>query len=428
MMRIKSGRLGFAVLMLGLAIWLGHAQSAEYFACPENYRHYLRKLAPADVLTLAAGDYRHGLPLHHLQGKPRAPIVIRGSAGHRTVFHARPGHNTISLVNVAYLEIRRLRLEGHGIPVDGVKLEGHADWGHHITLADLLLQGFDAHQQTVAISTKSPAWGWEIRDNRIDGAGTGLYLGNSNGRDPFFASLIAGNAIHNTIGYNLQIKHQVNRPANLPDAPTHSATTIIRHNTFSKANGGSRKHARPTVLVGHWPGSGRGANDSYRIYANLFYRNPTEALFQGEGNIALYNNLFVKHTANDFPAIAIQPHHDVPKRIAIFYNTIVSRGQGIRVLDGAPDTEQRVTGNAVFATKPLVGGTQGTNYVAAYDQSISVLGAPMEGIAALDLRPRHGRLMAQAPIEIDLQHYPEAELDYFGHTRHQSTFGAIIHR
>ena len=52
-----------------------------------------------------------------------------------------------------------------------------------------------------------------------------------------------------------------------------------------RSTGGS---ARPNLLVGGFPPTGWGANDSYEIYGNFFYNNPVEALFQGTGNIKLY--------------------------------------------------------------------------------------------------------------------------------------------
>ena len=134
-------------------------------------------------------------------------------------------------------------LEGRNLRVDGVKCEGHADWAHHITLDGLRVRGHGNNQQTVAISTKCPAWGWVIRNSVITGAGTGLYLGNSDGRAPFIAGVIEHNLIVDTIGYNLQIKHQQPRPS-LPEMPDGASATIIRHNVFSKTNGGSKEDGK----------------------------------------------------------------------------------------------------------------------------------------------------------------------------------------
>ena len=53
---------------------------------------------------------------------------------------------------------------------------------HHVTIENLNIVNYGADQQVVGISTKGPAWNWTIRGNRIVGAGTGMYLGNSDDR------------------------------------------------------------------------------------------------------------------------------------------------------------------------------------------------------------------------------------------------------
>ena len=47
----------------------------------------------------------------------------------------------------------------------------------------------------------------------------------------------------------------------------------------------------------------------------------------------------------------MEPHNDVPRRIAIAYNTVVAKGTGVTVAlrDGTPEYVQEVSGNAVFA-------------------------------------------------------------------------------
>ncbi len=91
-----------------------------------------------------------------------------------------------------------------------------------------------------------------------------------------------------------------------------------------------------------------GIDDQYVTYSNLFYQNPNESLFQGEGNIALYNNLFVNNYGD---AIRIQPHNDVPRHINIFYNTVIASGKGISIINktDSPSYPQKVAGNAIFA-------------------------------------------------------------------------------
>lgn len=138
--------------------------------------------------------------------------------------------------------------------------------------------------------------------------------------------------------------------------PEGNSMTIIRHNVFAKsANSSTGKMARPNLLVGH---CGPGAEDTYAIYGNFFYRNPSKALFQGEGNIAFYSNVLV-NTHGD--AINIQPHNAVPRRIDVFHNTVLAANTGIRVSGGDPAYTQRVMGNAVFADNPIAGGEQRAN-------------------------------------------------------------------
>jgi hypothetical protein len=66
------------------------------------------------------------------------------------------------------------------------------------------------------------------------------------------------------------------------------------------------------------------------IYGNLFFENPNEALFQGEGNIALYSNVFFNSHDIEFPAIAIQPHNDIPRMVRVFQNSVMHPTLGIR--------------------------------------------------------------------------------------------------
>ena len=62
-----------------------------------------------------------------------------------------------------------------------------------------------------------------------------MYFGNSDGTSPFVDGLIEHNLVVDTIGYNMQIKHQLPRPTNV-GLPTGDSRTIIRHNVFSKQN------------------------------------------------------------------------------------------------------------------------------------------------------------------------------------------------
>ena len=424
---IKSGRILWFYFILVLAsIIVGPASAsagATYIANPDNYLARLKTLEPGTYLRLLPGEYKNGLPIHYLRGTAQAPITISGpERGPRAVFVARPGHNTISIINSSYIAIRNLDLDGRRLPVDGVKCEGHADWAHHITLEGLRVLGHGNNQQTVGISTKCPAWGWIIRNNVIEGAGTGLYLGNSDGRAPFIAGLIEHNLVIDTLGYNLQIKHQQSRPI-LPEIPDGRSATIIRHNVFSKANGGSSKMARPNVLIGHWPLTGSGADDRYLVYGNFFYQNPHESLFQGEGNIALYNNLFVNHFGD---AIRIQPHNDTSRVISVFYNTVIANGSGITLSrrERDPAYPQLVTANMVFANSRIHDAFLEGNLTGELNEASDFLTRPFAPLDEMNLAPAEGNVRKHAQSNVRFDIYPNADLDFDGDLRGKSGIGA----
>ncbi|HHJ80368.1 MAG TPA: hypothetical protein ENJ65_01910 [Candidatus Tenderia electrophaga] len=371
------------------------------------------------------------MPIQRLLGQPGQTITIAAADPQQPpLFQARPGHNTISIVDSAYVTIRGLVLDGRGLPVDAVKAEGHARWAHHITLEGLVIRGHNNNQQTVAISTKCPTWGWVIRGNVIDGAGTGIYLGNSDGSDAFVGGVIEHNLIMNTLGYNLQIKHQKKREA-VKGMPGDRRVTTIRHNVFSKATGsGVPELARPNVLVGHWPLSGAGQDDLYQVYGNLFYQNPHEALFQGEGNIALYNNLLV-NTVGD--AVHIQPHNDVPRAIEVFNNTVVAAGNGIIIRKPKADVQkrvvaypQRVTANAVFAAVPLSADRQSGNITGPMAMAQDYLKNPLAKLGEMDLRPKV-KLTSSFELKL-LQKYQAWNLDFDGQPHQPGEVGAYAAR
>lgn len=385
------------------------------YATSENYREIVSGLQAGDTLRLKPGVYAHGLTLHFLNGTAAQPIVIEGAQDAPVTFTAVANRNTISIVDSSHVHVRNLSLDGRGLPVDAVKAEGHAQWAHHILLEGITIRGHGHDQQTVAISTKCPAWGWVVRRNVIEGAGTGMYFGNSDGRAPFIGGLIEHNLIVDTLGYNLQIKHQLPRP-DVPGMPREKNATTIRHNVFSKARGGaSKEQARPNVLVGHWPLSGPGMSDEYLIYGNFFYQNPHESLFQGEGNLALYNNLFF-NTLGD--AMAIQPHYDEPRKIAVFFNTIVASGVGIRLVrrETTPSEMHYVAGNFVFAQTPFNMNEPAQNFTRSFSDAVKYLAQPFAPLGQMDLSPTR-----KLPIpKIDasrLREYAAADLDFDGNTR-----------
>lgn len=408
------------------AAMCGPSLAVDYRAGPESYRQFLTRLQAGDRLQLEAGDYLQGLPLHHLEGRAGQPIVVEGPAhGAKARFIARPGANTVSLVDVSHLVIRNLELDGRNLLVDGVKAEGHARFAHYVTLENLHIHDHAASQQNVGISSKCPALGWVIRGNRIERVGTGLYLGNSNGQAPFVGGVIEANQVADTLGYNLQIKHQASRPDDLPEAGVRH-DTVIRHNFFSKNNSwpdpNARQYARPNVLVGHLPLSGAGSEDRYLIHGNLFWQNPGESLFQGEGNVALYNNVFVTQGPD---AVRIQPHNDVPREVRILHNTVVAAHNGItvRVPEGNPYL-QVVAGNTVFAARPIEGGVGQANHIGAYDRAAQFLNNPYAPLQQADVTPRPGQLARGAFNETWRQGLDEVERDFHGRERPVAVIGA----
>lgn len=408
-----------AGLLAGL-VWAGLAGAAELRADPDNYRQMLRQLQPGDRLLLSAGDYRQGLPVHHLAGRADAPIVIEGPAADdaagRARFLARRGANTVSLVDAQHIVIRNLVLDGQHLPVHAVKAEGHARFAHFITLEGLHIHDHAASQQHVGISTKAPAVGWVVRGNRIERVGTGMYFGDSDGSAPFVAGLIEGNLVRATLGYNLQIKHQLPRPEHLPLAGTRQ-DTVIRGNVFSKAGSLPGPMARPNVLVGHFPLHGAGSQDRYLIHANLFWHNPSEALFQGEGNLAIHNNLFV----TDGPdAVRIRPHNDVPRAVVVAFNTVLAGHNGITVVAPQPQAaghRQRVVANAVFAARPLSGGEAEGNLGMPHARAERFLRAPFAAAAELDLAPRPGRMPKVRMARELIDQLPQLRRDWLGRPR-----------
>lgn len=360
-------RLRFRPLMLVAAL-LPMAQSAwaaDLPADPSNYLERLTRLRPGDRLRLAAGTYRHGLPLHDLYGGPEQPIVIEGPGGESpAIFLGRSGANTVSLRRAGYLVIRNLVLDGANLVVDAVKAEREGEFVHHVTLEGLTIVNHGVHQSIIGISTKCTAAYWTIRNNTIIGAGTGMYLGDSDGSAPFVAGMIEGNRIINTTGYNIQIKQQALRP-DIPGLPAAPAETVIRGNLLVKLFGGSTgERARPNLLLGHLPLDGAGSRDRYAVYGNVFFANPTEALLQAEGNVQVENNVFV-NTFGD--AVRIQPHYDVPRDVAIRGNLVAASGTAVSIRGGDPRFEQLSEGNLALAALP--DGEAGADWKPAGDPS-----------------------------------------------------------
>ncbi len=398
-------------------------------ANPTNLQAMIDTLQPGDTLRLAAGTYLTdppGMSVYNRNGTPTAPIIITGpDSGARPVFKGGAADNTIRISGSSYVIVRNIDVDGQNLGGDGVNAQPNVGVSHHITIENLHLYNMADSQATVAIATNgSTTWNWVIRRNVIENVGTGMYLGNSDGNQPFIAGIVENNVFKDTIGYNIEFKHQNPRPT-FTGIPTGKNSTIIRNNVFTKgANSSGGSMARPNLLVGHWPLSGPGMDDVYEIYGNFFYKNATEALFQGEGNIAFHDNLLV----TDDDAINIQPHNDVPRNVAIFNNTIVAGNRGINVNGGATGTTQKVIGNAIFALTPLLlsGATasQANNITSSQAGASNYLNNPAAPLGQLDLFPKAGMLSGTALDPSAWTSFTANDRDFNGATKNWTMRGA----
>lgn len=326
-------------------------------ARPDNYRQMLTQLKAGDTLVLSVGVYERGLPITDCHGSAEAWITIQGPEDGVAEIRQSQVANCVELRQCSYVALKRLAIQGGGpagIPgLFGISAQGGAkNLVHHILVEDCIISDWNTTQQAVGISTKTPTWDWIIRRNIIRNCGTGMYLGNSNGSDPFIRGIIEHNLVQETNGYCLEIKYQRPRPE-LSGAPLIASRTLIRHNVFIKNEMTSPDGDRPSVLVGGFPEIGPGAGDLYEIYGNVFWHNPRESLLQASGRVTIHDNLFADCPTATCAAITLQ-NHDLPLKLAhVYNNTICSAARGIRIASPAPDGHA-VIGNVVFASEPLV--------------------------------------------------------------------------
>jgi hypothetical protein len=181
------------------------------------------------------------------------------------------------------------------------------------------------NQQSVGISTKCPAWDWVVRGNRI--VGTGMYFG-----DPFIGGLIEENEVIDTIGYNLQIKHQAARPI-VGGMPTEPRMTIIRSNRFVKSAGASqRKTARPQ-RAGRSSAVGRPrTRRRVRDLRQPLFPEPGRGAVQGRGQFRAVLEPVLQQPSGRGPRGRDPAAQQYPKRVRVLFNTVVHPWKGIRVL------------------------------------------------------------------------------------------------
>ena len=352
-------------------------------ADPFDYRVLKRELEPGQWLSLEAGEYDI-LRVNDLHGTADAPIVISGpEEGDGEAVFLRRATNTIQIQNSSHVVIRNLRLDGTTADVgDAIQAR---QTSHNITLENLLIHDY-APRIGINTSNSAPTWNWTIRNVEIRNASTGMYLGSHGGDNPFVGGLLEYNTIADTTGYNIQIKEQNGR--DYEGMPQDPQVTTIRHNRFIRAGVDS---ARPNLLVGHFPPDGPGSEDQYLIHNNLFFENEhsSENLFQGEGNVALYNNLFVNSEGGG--GLNIMPHNDVPRDIYVLRNTFVTAGTAVRINNPNTDHHQRVSGNAAFSNNPFAldaNVVEEDNFSRdELQQAESYLVNPFGDLEALDLTP-----------------------------------------
>ncbi len=412
-----------------LALLLVTIGSRELEADPTNYLGAVALLGPGDVLRLAPGTYRDCLELDGLHGTADEPIAITGPEDRTAVFlgercdgWTNRSRVIVQIEDSSWLIVRNLELDAQGLPVDGVEA-GYGDTPvHHVTIENLYIHDNAVSNQENGISSFATAWDWTIRNNFIEHTGTGIYLGNSTGTDPFIRGTIEDNVILAPRGYGMQIKHQLPRPRHAGMPPDGSAT-IIRRNLFVKAEGATLgEEGRPNLLVGHLPLEGYGAHDRYLIYANTFFENQTddEALFQGEGNIDFYDNVLI----NSFAGIGvwIRPHNDVPRDVQIHENTFLCAGPALVIEGGGLMYAQTARGNAIFSDDgaPAVGppGVIGDNSIGSLMDARFLLADPSFDLQLADLHPLPGMLVAPPSRET-------ARQDFDGRIRVSAYYGAF---
>jgi hypothetical protein len=395
-----------AVLALALLLVRSVARAETLDAGPSNYRTVVQQLGPGDTMQLAPGDYTDGFPLSGLFGTENAWITIRGpESGPPARILGRACCNTVEIESATYLAIENLTIDGQDI--DGIfAISATGSPCHHIRIENCMIVGHGFHQATVAISTKVTTWNWVIRRNTIVAAGTGMYLGNSDGTLPFIGGLIEYNLFLDSKGYNTEIKHQFSRDPSIPGIPTTPQKTIIRHNVFLKGELPNESGPRPNLLLGAFPATGLGSEDSYEVYGNLFYHNHRESLFQAEGRVSLHDNVFVDCTGT---AIYLMDHNDKLRRAYIYNNTFYDVDEAVHFADPARE-DHLVAGNLMFARTGING--QVTNVVdnllyPVADASLYVAN-PSITLGEMDFYPLPGMCQGNP---LDLSKFTE-EADY----------------
>ena len=392
-----------------------------------NYKTLLRKLQPGDTLSLAPGRYPR-LSITGLNGEADAWFTITGpKSGPPAVIEGEEEYNTVEILNSSYVAIENLRINSRGIPgVFGISAKDREEnRTHHIRIEGNVFVGQNGGQQTVAISTKTPTWGWIIRNNQIIGAGTGLYLGDSDGTQPFVAGVIEHNLIKDTIGYNMQIKDQVSLPS-MDGIPLEPTSTIIRHNVFIKNDDPSPDGDRPNLMLGAFPSNGPGSLNMYEVYGNYFLHNRREALLQAAGRVTVHDNVFVDGPYS-YPTVVLRGTNEPLKIAYVYNNTVYTFGKGIYFGTRAL-IDDSVAGNLVFALTPISGTImrQSNNTVDSVDNATKYVRSPSFAGGPKDFYPLKGKCQGPAIDLSDFHTDADYAVDFNGTAKVQAKGGVVF--
>ncbi|MEZ5991722.1 MAG: putative Ig domain-containing protein [Planctomycetota bacterium] len=403
--------------------------AATISATPSDYQAKLTTLNPGDTLQLAGGTYTNRLVINGLHGNSGAWITVEGpGSGTPATFNGVSGNNTVSLKDCSYIEIKNLTIDCLGLAVDGIKAEGYSTTPH--TVHDMLIENCTivnagANQQIVGINTKCPCWNWTIRGCEIIGAGTGMYLGNSNGDEPFIRGVIEGNRVYDPEGYCIEIKHQNNWPTGL-GLPTGTGKTILRNNVFIKTNRSSGSGDRPNLLVSGFPDSGDGSSDMYEIYGNFICHNPRESLIQACGRLSIHDNILVDAPDSNFAGIYIKNHQGKTLKVVhVYNNTVYSAARGIRIVE-QPSVAHSVQGNLVFSGNPISSGFSGLNQTNNLTDSVANAGTyvnnPSNTLGSMDFYPKPGQCTGTALTMTSYTGDSHYDLDFNGDSKGSFTY------
>jgi hypothetical protein len=395
-----------------LSVRIAHA--VDVMADHTDYVAKLATLKPGDTLHLAADTYDM-LAISSLNGTASQWITITGPTADppTAVIQASADGccDVVEIVNSSYVALENLKVDGNHVnSAFGISAKGETgNLVHDIRIEGCTLVNIDNDgdpadlgQQDDGISTKTPTWGWIIRGNKIIGVGTGMYLGNSTGSDPFVQGLIEDNLVDSPTGYCIEIKQQNPWPS-VQGMPTGPTTTIIRNNVFiKKDHAPTTSGPRPNVLVDGFPDTGPGSQNHYEIYGNFFYHDNDDFLLQATGRVHAHDNVFVDDSM--YGGINFTDHDSKTVIDAIAYNnTFYGVGTGI-AFGNAPSGVGFAVGNAIFGPTPFAGmvATQHDNVTDTVANAGNYVNSPGLVLGMMDFYPKNGSPLHGSAMDLSM--------------------------